>query len=172
MITVQHAKESLCRSYLTAIAAVARHNIWVRSEHDYGVDGTFRMCEKRGKRHRENGTAIDFQAKSSVDWFIDGADIVYDLEAKSYNDLVERSGVPRTTPFILVLLCLNRDPVSWLSITEDRMLLQKTAYFTRLSGPSSKNTSTERIRIPKANHVTPESLTALLVGVRTGTILP
>ena len=85
MITVQHSKELLCRSYLIAVASRAQQNVSFGEELDYCVDGSYKQVEKRGKRRHQTGIALDFQAKASVNWLIVGNDVVYDLEKKTYN---------------------------------------------------------------------------------------
>src|SRR5687767_1656624 len=106
MITVHHSKELLCRSYLVALASRARQNILFGRELDYGVDGSFKHIEERGTRLHESGITLDFQAKASVNWLVDGNEVVYDLEKKTYNDLVSRSSMKRASPFYLILFCL------------------------------------------------------------------
>ena len=71
-------------------------------------DGTFRQVGRRGDRLLETGFALDFQTKASVDWTRENDNVVYSLEAKAYNDLVQRSNAERAIPFVGVLLCLPR----------------------------------------------------------------
>lgn len=172
MITAEHAKESLCRSYVIAVASAARQNLWFGGEHDYGVDGMFRLVEPRGGRLRETGFSLDFQAKASVDWSDSGDNIAYDLEAKNYNDLAERATQTRSTPFFLVLLCLPREEDEWLQFTPDSLTLKRCAYYLQLSGGLTGNAATCRVSIPRANALTPANLIALLTGVKTGAIQP
>ena len=127
--------------------------------------------ELRGQRHRENGSGFDFQAKSTIDWEVRDTNIIYDLEAKSYNDLVERAG-GYTYPFYLILLCLSQDDESWLRIEPDRLILQNCAYWIKLTGPSTTNTGTKRISIPISNIFNPNAVTTLLNGIQSGNILP
>lgn len=88
MLTIPHCKESLSCAYITAVVGRARASIdWSRT-HDYGVDGSVKQIIKTGSRHHESGFGFDFQAKSTASWEIEGEYVVYDLEAKTYNDLV------------------------------------------------------------------------------------
>ena len=173
MITEQHSKELLCRSYLTAVAGQARQNIKFGRELDYGVDGSYHQVEKRGKRHYETGIAMDFQAKASVDWFPRKDNIVYDLEKKAFDDLVARSQERRAAPFFLILLCLPKDESSWASFGPDELIIKKCAYYGRPHGlMATDNQSTKRIEIPIANALSPSTLLTLLEGIRTGGIGP
>ncbi len=173
MITVQHAKEAICRSYVITVASVARQNLHLGAEQDYGVDGTFRKVELRGTRHHEIGIALDFQAKASVDWTVDGTDIVYDLETKSYNDLVERAIQPRSIPFYLILLCLPPDEIDWAVFDAEYLMIKRCAYIARPQGLLVANeNSRKRIRIPISNALTPQTLVDLLEGIKSGSIQP
>jgi hypothetical protein len=172
MITAEHAKESLCRSYVIAVASAARQNLWLGGEHDYGVDGIFRLVEPRGDRLRETGFSLDFQAKASVDWNVSGESIAYDLEAKNYNVLAERATQTRSTPFFLVLLCLPREEKEWVQFTADSLTVKRCAYYLQLSGGLTGNAATCRVSIPQTNALTPASLTTLLERVKSGAIQP
>lgn len=57
---------------------------------DYGFDGTFRSIRTRGSRFVTQGLAVDFQLKASINYIIEAEYIVYDLDVKNYNDLIER----------------------------------------------------------------------------------
>ena len=86
----QHKKESLSEAYVRAVAGRVGIDVAVTSR-DYGVDGTFRETAVYNGRHFTTGYPLDFQLKASVNWKIDGDCVVYDLEAKTYNDLIRRS---------------------------------------------------------------------------------
>lgn len=171
MLTIPHCKESLSRAYVTAVVGRSRNNLLWAREFDYGVDGTVRILEQRGPRIREIGMGFDFQSKSTVDWDIDGSDVIYDLEAKAYNDLVERAG-SGSFPFLLILLCLPRDDSGWLDVSADKLILQKSAYWIKLCGPTTTNASTYRIRIPTANLFTPQAVTDILRDIKSGVMVP
>jgi len=171
MLTIPHCKESLSRAYVTAVVGRSRNNLLWGREYDYGVDGSVRLLEQRGTRIRETGLGFDFQSKSTTDWQLDGTEVVYDLEADAYNDLVERAG-SGGTPFLLVLLCLPKDETGWLGVTADYLLLQKCAYWSKLDGALTDNKATRRIRIPTSNVFTPSAVVGILRDIKTGAMLP
>ena len=171
MLAIPHCKESLSRAYVTAVVGRSRNNLLWGREYDYGVDGSVRSLEQRGDRIRETGLGFDFQSKSTVDWEIDGPEIIYDLEAKSYNDLVERAG-SGGLPFLLILLCLSKDDVSWLDVSGDKLILQKCAYWCQLDGVLTENAATKRIRIPSGNVFTPDAVITILQNIKSGAMLP
>lgn len=166
MLTIPHCKESLSRAYVTAVVGRSRHKLNWNSEFDYGVDGYVRIIEKRGTRHY-----VDFQSKTTTKWTLEGAEIVYDLEADAYNDLVSRAGTG-ALPFLLVLLCIPKDEAVWLDVSADRLILQKCAYWLQLDGVLTSNEATKRVRIPTANVFTPQSVADILEAVKTGAMKP
>jgi hypothetical protein len=171
MLTIPHCKESLSRAYVTAVVGRARHNLLWGREFDYGVDGSVRALARRGGRIRETGLGFDFQSKTTVDWSTEGTDVVYDLDAEAYNDLVERAGT-RAMPFLLVLLCLPIDEGTWLKVSADELILRKSAFWCRLDGVLTTNTGTKRIRVPSLNVFTPEAVIGILHDIETGAIVP
>jgi hypothetical protein len=167
MLTIPHCKESLSRAYVTAVVGRARHNIWWAREYDYKVDGSIRQLVKRGHKIWETGIAIDFQAKSTVDWKHENNDVVYDLEVDAYNYLIERSNNP-SQPCILVLLCLHKSDSHWLEVSENELKLRNCLYWHQLIGNPSANACTERIRIARSNLFTPFAVAEMLERVSSG----
>ena len=170
MITSQHIEEGLSRAYVQATAARAGVNIG-GTQLDYGIDGTFCQVQIRNKRRFESGFKIDYQLKASTNWKLEGDQVAYDLEAKTYNDIISRSAVGRAAPLILILLCLPQDPSEWLESDEDRLLMRRCCYWVRLSGTQTTNVATVRIRIPRVQILTPDSLNILLTQVERGLLL-
>jgi hypothetical protein len=171
VLTIPHCKESLSRAYVTAVVGRARHNVLWGREFDYGVDGSVRELALRGTRIRETGFGFDFQSKTTIDWFFDGPNVVYDLAAEAYNDLSERAGTS-AFPFLLILLCLNKDDAKWLNVSLERLVMERCAFWTTLTGALTHNSGTCRIRIPSTNVFTPEVVNTLLSDIRIGALLP
>ena len=163
-ITAQHTKEQLCNAHLTAIAARAGVNLHLGEGCDYGVDGQFRSVEIDGTRRRENGFGVDFQAKASVCWMIDGSHVVFDLEAKTYNDLVSRSAA--ATRFIVVLLCLPRTIPEWHEVGHNETVLRNGCYWLSIAGCQTTNQHKKRVRFPLANLLTAVSLQQIIADDR------
>jgi hypothetical protein len=136
-------------------------NFAVRNIFDYGVDGQFSPVARRDGRLVNTGFPLDFQAKATVNWELVSGEIVYDLEAKTYNDIVSRT--PAETTLVLILLCLPRHEAEWHGATYDETTLRHCCYWHTLTGSSTSNTSTKRIQIPSANLLTPESLGELML---------
>ena len=110
MLTEQHIEEGLSRACVQAIAAMAGLNLSIR-EYDYGVDGTFHEVANVNGRRIESGFCLHFQLKASTQWQQDESVIIYDLEAKTYNDLVGMQATSGAIPCVLILLALPKERV-------------------------------------------------------------
>jgi len=129
--------------------------------HDYGVDGTFNEVIHRGQRRIVTGFPLDFQAKSTVNWEVKDDHVVYDLESKTYNDIVSRTAAQTT--LMLVLLCLPASSRDWHSVTAEYTTLRNCCFYHTFQGtPVENENSTKRIKIPLAQLLTPDSLIQLL----------
>jgi hypothetical protein len=72
------------------------------------------------------GPPLDFQAKSTVNWELADDKIVYDLEAKTFNDIVSRTS--SETTLILILLCLPKDQSGWHAASSSETILRHCCY--------------------------------------------
>ena len=159
-ITVQHTQETLCLCHIYALAGVAGVNFGIDHIHDYGVDGVFTPVTVRGNRRVNSGISLDFQAKATTNWKLQDGHIVYDVEAKTYNDLVSRTIAE--TSLLLILLCLPKEQGAWHGATHEATTLRNCCYWQLLSGDPTENTGTQRIHIPCENLLTPATLNDLL----------
>ncbi|MEH1930263.1 DUF4365 domain-containing protein [Nostoc sp.] len=167
MLTEPHILESLSRAYIRAVAGKAGLNLSIR-EYDYGVDGNFDEITIRNNRRVESGFSLSFQLKASTQWQRDNNTITYDLEAKTYNDLVIRRNFRMAVPCILILFALAPDSSQWLTYDEDEMRLRGSCYWEYISGKPTTNRQSVRIKIPRQQRLTPESLLDLIEKVKTG----
>lgn len=168
MLTEQHIEEGLSRACVQAIAVMAGL-IVSRGEYDYGVDGTFHEVASINGRRVESGFCLHFQLKASTKWQQDESAIIYDLEAKTYNDLVGMQANSGAIPCVLILLALPKDRVRWLECWETGVTIGGGCYWASLSGSPTKNRRTVRISIPREQQLSPTSLITLLNKVKTGT---
>jgi hypothetical protein len=159
-ITVQHTQEILCMCHIYALAGVAGVNYALKPAYDYGVDGCFTPVTVRGNERVQGGVSLDFQAKATINWTVAQDDIVYDLDARAYNNIVSRG--PEDTTLILILLCLPGAPDAWHGASADETVLRHCCYWHIFSGEMTENSSTKRIRIPTKNPLTPTSLLTLM----------
>lgn len=158
---MQHTQESLCLAHIYAVAGMAGVNHAIESIHDYGVDGQFESVTLRQNRRVNSGHQIAFQAKATTRWELVNGHIVYDLEAKTYDDLVSREDSAIT--MVLILLCMPKEQTDWHLAAPDATLIRNCCYWHIFKkGPLSGSTSSKRINIPSANVLTPDSLKELL----------
>lgn len=167
MITDEHRQEQLSRAYVHAVAAHAGL-IFEPATEDYGVDGSVRVVKENNGRRFVAGHSLDLQLKATTSWSVREDSVVYDLEAKTYNDLVTRFNEPRGTPMVLVVLCLPANEKEWLTVLPDQMILRHCCYWCRVGGLRTTNTATQRIKIPNKNILDQASLADLLRKVEKG----
>ena len=148
-------------AHIYALAGVAGVNYSVKKVYDYGVDGQFSAVVNRGNRRIDTGFPLDFQAKATVDWELVDGQIVYDLEAKTYNDLALRT--PAESTMILILLCLPKNRSDWHGATCQETIMRHCCYWHTINGEPTSNSRTQRIYVPSDNLLTPASLNELLV---------
>jgi len=147
-----------------AIGAMAGLNVQFY-DIDYGVDGFFKEVREINGRRCTSGLHLDYQLKATKNWEFKDEYIIYDLDVKNYNDLInvykETSNI---SPLILILLLLPEEKNSWLTATHDNLVMQKCCYWFAVDEKlsNSNNNSKVRIKIPLANLLTPESLLKLL----------
>lgn len=164
-ITIQHKKEALGQAYIRAVIASAGYN-FAKSDFDYGFDGTIKDVFNRAGRYHENGFGMNFQLKSSCDIQIENGQVIFDLESKNYNDLVEES---TTLPNILILFMLPSDENDWLDVSSEKLTLKKCAWWCSLEGElPTTNKSTKRISIPEGQIFSSDALVKLMEKVKGG----
>ena len=164
-ITVPHQKESIGQAYVRAVVAKAGFNIAI-SEHDYAVDGLIKDVANRGNRYFETGFGINFQLKSSVKVTFEDDYVVYDLESKTYNDLVYET---KMLPNILILFVMPRDEAQWISVDQTQLAIRHCAWWCSLVGlEPTENAERIRIRIPISQVFSPENLINLMDKVKGG----
>jgi hypothetical protein len=168
MLTTADIEECLSRAYVYAVAGRAGVNL-AGSIKDYGTDGTFREVERFNGKRLESGWSLDFQLKASIRCSFEDDSLVYDLEADTYRNLLHRR-TNGATPIVLIVMALPPEADQWLCHSEDELLLRRCCYWWVVDGPWSDNTSTVRIRIPRQQQLTPESLTVLLADVKSGSL--
>ncbi|NJL84454.1 MAG: DUF4365 domain-containing protein [Chloroflexaceae bacterium] len=161
MLPKQHTEEEISRVHIQVIAAQAGVNIDYPNR-DYGIDGTFQPIAVLDKRYVAAGYPLDFLLKASTQSNARSEVIVYDLEVKTYNDLVQRRLRTGATPCILVLKVLPLDQHQWLETSEEGLLIRCACYWEYLEGKPSANLKTVRIAIPRTQQLTPASLSNLL----------
>jgi len=157
-MTEEQIKEQLSNRFIGILAA-NRGFALDKPDLDLGVDyqlkKTTSYVTPLGKtRYTYDSRYIDLQLKATTENSIidEPLQIKYDLEVKSYNDLVERQ-TNGTAPLILILFVLPHDANIWVDIDHAEIRLRKHAYWFSPAVGSLPTTNGHRIRIeiPKTN---------------------
>lgn len=170
MLTAQHIEEGLNRAYVQAIASKAGV-INSYPDFDYKEDGTLSQVQIFDGKPAPTGYKISYQLKATINWKMDGNNIIYDLDAETYNHFVRRASLPRAVPLVLIVLCLPSNSDEWLENSEENLLLRKCCYWTSvtdMSGVLTSNSYTVRLRVPRSQAFTPNSLQYLFDLVEQG----
>lgn len=94
-------------------------------------------------------------------WSYEGDNVAYNIETKTYNDLVTRD--PEGIGAVLILLCVPDSHPTWAEFNEEFLTLRRCCYYIALRGdPVVNEKSTKKILIPRKNVLTATSLGALL----------
>lgn len=164
MITEQHKKEGISQAYTRAIVNAAGYMLG-QDQFDYGMDGTIHAVTVREEDRRfiKSGISIDYQLKATCNVTIETDYLVYDLEAKNYNDLIEDNLL---TSRILILYTLPRNCDEWVNIVNDSnyTILKNCGWWCSLKGlERTSNANKKRIRIPIDQKFTPDSVNELML---------
>jgi Domain of unknown function (DUF4365) len=162
----QTVEELLSVAHVQAVAASAGVSI-ATYDKDFGIDGHFRAISVVGIRRFPNGYGLDYQLKASINCEIGEFYVKYDLESKTYNDLIRREQSQSNTPCILLLKALPAEQGNWINADQTGLFLSGPCYWMYLQGEPSSNKESVRIRIPKTNLFTPTALLRLLDAIRT-----
>ena len=158
-MTEAQIKEAISREFLRILANGHGFKV-TEMPLDHGVDMiinpvTVRTTPDGGLRYLDSPYKLDFQLKSTTPAGIieDDDQIKYDLEAKTYNDLVARR--PDILLLHLIVVVLDSAPPACISINGDSLSVMGTAYWY-LPAEGSEETAnqyTVRVAIPKANRL-------------------
>lgn len=159
-MTIEQIKEQLSNRFVGILAANRGFAI-DKPEVDLGIDyqlkKIFNYTLPNGKnRLSVDSRYIDIQLKATTENTIveEQDSIKYDLEAKTYNDLIHRlkNGI---APLILILFVLPSDQNDWVDIDETELKIRRNAYWYIPTDNSDFTENEYRIRvtIPKTNRL-------------------
>lgn len=155
-MTEEHIKEALAVKYIELIAAYNGYKT-VSSFPDYGTDLSIIKIgyrEEHGhKSYSETGHELKFQLKTTTKHSIieEEEAIKYDLDAKTYNNLIDRRNT--SYPLFLILFVLPREKENWVKLSGKKLTVKKCAYwfFPNSTDVKTNNKSSIRITIKKEN---------------------
>lgn len=167
MMTEEHIKEAISLRYIELIAS---YNGFKTSSSypDYGTDLNIievgYRSEEGHQRLRDTGRELKVQLKATTINSIeeDKGIIKYDLEAKNFNDIIERKD--SAYPLILILFILPANNEDWINISDEELIVRKCAYWYYPTDEFelTSNTATKRIKIDKKNLVNSNTFIELI----------
>ncbi len=146
-------KEALSRAYVSAVVAGAGYTVAVQ---DFDRDGVDVQIRAGGDMR----PSLDLQLKASVHLKRgDDNKFHYPLRRRNYELLRKQSLVPR----ILVVLDLPAEKNHWVSVSIDKLVMRRCAYWVHLLGlPESTNKETVSVTIYKKNRFDIKNLKNLM----------
>ena len=156
---MKEIKEHMSRNQFKTIANKCGYKCERPGDGDHGVD--FRVDEvafiqmPSGPRLLDTGRTLQFQLKATTQCNVEFHDEIlkFDLEAKTYNDLVHRS--KSNYSLTLIVAVLPDSEAEWI-ICNQYNISQKTQLFwfrPKIDSKLTDNTSTKRIEIPLIQRV-------------------
>ncbi len=158
-MTEEQVKEAISKEYLRILANGHGFKV-MEPPQDHGVDMTVwpvttRTSSHGGIRYLDSPYKLDFQLKATTPIGVvdEGFQIKYDLEAKTYNDLIARRML--YLPLHLILVVLDSSPPACITIDEEKLSLAGCAYWflPDEAAVATNNQTTTRITIPKTNRL-------------------
>jgi Domain of unknown function (DUF4365) len=161
LLTSNDREEELSRAYVQAVAAGAGY---VTADFSLDRDGTDIQVRAGGSMR----PSLDIQLKATINLGKPtNGEFRYPLKRRNYDLLREPTMIPR----ILVLLELPDKETCWLTVTPQKLILRRCAYWTSLTGfPETQNKDTVTISIQDTQRFDIECLKTLMEKARSGAI--
>ncbi len=161
-MTLDQQKEQLSLAYALAVASTARCAVREYRVDDDSVDITISSTQPGTALH---SPMVEVQLKATSLDVLGSQDINFPLKVKNYNDLRQRTLVPR----ILVVMLLPNDPEGWLKQAEFKTQVYRCAYWRSLWGmPATTNTASVTVAVPRSNIFSPEALSRIMSTIGNG----
>lgn len=159
LLTGPDQEELLSKAYAHAVAAGPGY---VTAEYELDRDGVDLRIQAGGAMR----PALDLQLKATVNLRdIDDDFVTFPLRRRNYGLL----RIETQTPRLLVVLDLPEDPLQWMTVTVDELVIRRRAYWLNLLGwCETDNETSVTVPIPKQNLFDVDGLKALMEQSRTG----
>lgn len=164
--TIQSIEESMSVSCVSAIVSRAGATYSI-AQQDYGVDLTVRRVDSIGGKRMDMGGVFDCQLKATINWKAENDHVIYDLDAETYNKLLYRKN-NSSIPCFLVVMCLPKDHNEWICASEEALTIKKCCYYFSVDGKPTDNKTTVRVKIPREQILTPNTIKILISKVIRG----
>ena len=162
ILTRNDREEALSRAYVAAVAAGAGYTL---AAEDFDRDGVDVQIHAGGAMHPSLG--LQLKATAQVGTGATMATSVTPLRRRNY-DLLQ---APALVPRLLVVLDLPDDEGQWLSVSVDKLVMRRCAYWANLCGlPETDNESSVTVTIGQRNRFDVENLRDLMNQARRGVL--
>lgn len=139
-------KELFSYAYVRAVASVAGYGVHRPEPDDDSVD---LVVSARGPLGSYRSPRLDMQVKCTAQDCLTEQEVRFPLKRKNYDDL---RGEGFLVPRILLVMTVPAAVESWLSQTEEEMILRHCGYWLSLrDAPASDNTQSITVSIPRRN---------------------
>jgi hypothetical protein len=158
-MTEEQIKEKLSNAFVAVVANYNGYKLQVPDDTG-GVDFSVtydKIQTRNGKtRHIHSGQYVELQLKATEEHRIvfEEDHFKYDLEAKTYNDLIERFNAGNA-PLVLILAILPDDKNNWAEIGDLNLNMNQRVYYfyPNEEMEETQNENTIRINIPFENKI-------------------
>lgn len=146
-------KERLSLAFLLAVAGRAGCQVTTQPLDRMSIDAT--VAPVQGAKVK-----LDVQLKATSGLEFDGTQALFDLPVRNYDHL--RSTEVENAQ-ILIILDLPQEKADLMEVNEEALIMRRCAYWMDLYGkPSTTNSKSIRVRLPRAQLFTPEALIDLM----------
>jgi hypothetical protein len=160
MLSENDKKEELSRTYIQAVSAKVGFSTEKITIDRDSIDVIIRCNSKLDALSEFEKVTLEVQAKATSNPNEQNGIFKFPLPIKNYNDLRSNSMAPR----IIVLYVLPDRNENWVTMDEEKLVLQRCAYWVSIKGkPESNNSTSVTIDIPKDNIFNATTLHQIMV---------
>ncbi len=163
-MTLNDLKSEFSHAYVRAVAHAAGYFVH-EANRSYDADGVDLTLFSRSPAGTVRSPRLDLQLKATAATVAESP-FPYDLDVKNYDELrSEQLQVPR----ILVVVSVPDTTASWVTATEDELVLRRCGYWKSLRGEAATvNRATVRIRIDRSACFHVDQVKAIMDRIRDG----
>jgi len=159
-MTINEQKEQFSFAYVRAICATANIIVNRPTVDQDSIDLAFQKDRCSGPNRSPR---LEAQVKCTESAQGTDSHLSYPLELKNYEEL-------RTTellvPRILIVVLVPSNIQDWLSQSDQELCLHRCGYWLSLRGqPSTPNTSTVTVYLPRTNRFTVDQMTSIMTRI-------
>ena len=157
-------KSEFSHAYVRAVAHAAGYFVQ-EANRAFDGDGVDLTLLDRGPGGVVRSPRLEVQLKATADAIV-GDPFPFDLSVKNYDELRAENV---QTPRILVVVVVPADIATWVSASENELVVRHCGYWVSLLGAAeSPNTATVRVRLSRASCFHVDPVKAMMNRIREG----